>query len=70
VSFSIYLFSIPYIKTITVDKMLSNSCKNKEEEERNANLWRLIRTNKKNYKAVLDDKYLVLRTIGDGRYAK
>jgi hypothetical protein len=50
--------------------MLSNNCKNKEEEERNANLWRLIRTNKKNYKAVLDDKYLVLRTIGDGRYAK
>jgi hypothetical protein len=50
--------------------MLSNNIKDKEEEEREANLWRLIRNNNKTYKVILDDKYLVLRTIGDGRYAK
>lgn len=50
--------------------MLSNHIKTKDEEERQANLWRLIRTNKKNQKAVLDNKYLVIKTIGDGRYAK
>jgi hypothetical protein len=50
--------------------MLSHSNKTKEEQEREANLWRLMRANKKQSKAILDGKYAVLRTIGDGRYAK
>ena len=50
--------------------MLSHHDKSKEEEERKANLWRLMRQSKKNTQAVLDDKYLVLKTIGDGRYAR
>lgn len=50
--------------------MLSNHTKTKEEEERQANLWRLIRTNKKSQKCILDNKFLIIKTIGDGRYAK
>lgn len=50
--------------------MLSNTKKTKEEEQIDANLWRLMRNKRKITKAVLDDKYLVIKTIGDGRYAK
>ena len=50
--------------------MLPNSNNNQQEEELEANLWRLIRSHKKDSKNVLDEKYAILRTIGDGRYAK
>ena len=50
--------------------MLSNSNNKQYEEELEANLWRLMRSHKKNSKQILDEKYAILRTIGDGRYAK
>lgn len=50
--------------------MLSHHTKTKEEEERDANLWRFMRQSKKNSQQILDGKYLILKTIGDGRYAR
>jgi hypothetical protein len=50
--------------------MLSHHNQTKEEEERQANLWRLIRHSKKNSRSVLDNKYIIIKTIGTGRYAK
>jgi hypothetical protein len=50
--------------------MLSNNSQNNDDQEREANLWRLVRTSKKQNKRILDEKYLILKTIGDGRYAK
>ena len=43
---------------------------NQEEQERQNNLWRLMRTSKKGVRAILDGKYLMGRTIGRGGYAK
>eukprot|EP00347_Sterkiella_histriomuscorum_P001022 403373639 len=42
----------------------------KEDEERQANLWRLMKEQKKPTKSILDNKYMIIKTIGDGRYAK
>jgi hypothetical protein len=50
--------------------MLSHNTKSKEDEERDANLWRLMRTTKKGVRSILDGKYIIIKTIGSGRYAK
>lgn len=50
--------------------MLSHENKTKEDEEQEANLWRLMRRSKKQSRSILDGKYLIQRTIGHGRYAK